>query len=251
MPVTGPIQAVLFDLGYTLINFEGDYKRVIAESYLVLAQSLRAAGYHIDTNEFARRFDQIISDYYRAREEDLIERPIESYLAQVLASFEIFDPRKSLIVSALENMYRASERYWQLENDAQPTLQALKDTGYRLGMITNAANADNANRLIDLFELRPYFEVIMISAVEKIRKPDSRIYARALAKLDLPAEQVVMVGDTLTADILGAQNAGLRAIWITRRADRPENQLAAESITPDAVVGSLSELPATLIELQA
>lgn len=250
MPVTGPIQAVLFDLGYTLINFEGDYKRVIAESYLVLAQSLRAAGYHIDTNEFARRFDQIISDYYRAREEDLIERPIESYLAQVLASFEIFDPRKSLIVSALENMYRASERYWQLENDAQPTLQALKDAGYRLGMITNAANADNANRLIDLFELRPYFEVIMISAVEKIRKPDSRIYARTLARLDLPAEQVVMVGDTLTADILGAQNTGLRAIWISRRADRPENQRVAADIKPDAVIESLSELQSALQTLR-
>jgi len=165
--VTGPVQAVLFDLGYTLINFEGDYKRVIAESYFVLAQSLRAAGYPIDTNEFARRFDQIISDYYRAREEDLIERPIESYLAQVLASFEIFDPLKNLIESSLENMYRATERYWQLENDALPTLQALKDAGLRLGMITNAANADNANRLIDLFELRPYFEVIMISAIEK------------------------------------------------------------------------------------
>lgn len=250
MSVTGPVQAVLFDLGYTLINFEGDYKRVIAESYFVLAQSLRAAGYPIDTNEFARRFDQTISDYYRAREEDLIERPIESYLAQVLASFEIFDPLKNLIESSLENMYRATERYWQLENDALPTLQALKDAGLRLGMITNAANADNANRLIDLFELRPYFEVIMISAVEKIRKPDSRIYARMLAKLDLPAEQVVMVGDTLTADILGAQNTGLRAIWITRRADRPENHRVAADIKPDAVIESLSELQSALQMLQ-
>lgn len=250
MPVTGPIRAVLFDLGYTLINFVGDYKHVIGESYLVLAQSLRAAGYKIDTQEFARRFDQIISDYYRARDEDLIERPIELYLAQVLASFEIFDPLKNLIVNALENMYRATERHWQLENDALSTLQALKGSGLRLGMITNAANAHNANRLIDLFELRPFFEVILISAEEKIRKPDSRIYARALAKLDLPAEQVVMVGDTLTADILGAQNTGLRAIWITRRADRPENHRVAGDINPDVIIESLADLQSVLKPLQ-
>lgn len=250
MPVTGPIRAILFDLGYTLIDFVGDYKHVIGESYLVLAQSLRAAGYKIDTQEFAHRFDQTISDYYRARDEDLIERPIELYLAQVLASFEIFDPLKNLIVNALENMYRATERHWQLESDALSTLQVLKGSGLRLGMITNAANANNANRLIDLFELRPFFELILISAEEKIRKPDSRIYARALAKLDLPAKQVVMVGDTLTADILGAQNAGLRAIWITRRADRPENHRVAADIKPDAVIESLSELQSALQMLQ-
>ena len=249
MPASGQIQVVLFDLGYTLINFEGDYRQVMAESYLVLAQSLRAAGYLIDTREFAERFDRIINAYYRARDEDLIERPIEQYLAQVLASYEIFDARKSLVQSALETMYRATERHWQLESDALPTLQTLKEAGYRLGMITNAANADNANRLIDMFELRPYFDVIFISAVERIRKPDTRIYTRALTRLEVPAVNAVMVGDTLTADILGAQNAGLRAVWLTQRADRPENQRSGD-IQPDAVIESLADLPAALIALQ-
>lgn len=250
MPVNEPIQAVLFDLGHTLITFEGDYKRVMAESYLVLAQSLRAAGYLVDAREFAQRFDLIINDYYRARDEDLIERPIELYLAQVLASYEIYDPRKSVVQSALENMYRAAELHWQPEDDTLPTLHTLKNAGYRLGMITNAANADNANRLIDMFELRPYFEVILISAVEGIRKPDTRIYSRALNRLSIPSSQTVMVGDTLTADILGAQNAGLRAVWITRRSDRPENQRSNE-ITPDAVVETLSDLPVVLAALQS
>jgi putative hydrolase of the HAD superfamily len=127
----------------------------------------------------------------------------------------------------------------------------LKDLGLRLGLISNAANADNVNRLIDLFELRPYFEAIVISAIEGIRKPDTRIYSRALARLQTPAEYAVMVGDTLTADIQGAQNAGLRAVWITRYANRPENQLLADSITPDAVIESLSELPALLSQTEA
>ena len=249
MTVKGPVQAVLFDLGYTLINFEGDYKRVMAEAYLVLAQSLRTAGYQVDANDFAMRFDRIINDYYRSRDEDMTERPIEQYLAQVLTTYEIYDPLNSLVQNALENMYRATENHWQLESDALPTLQVLKDAGFRLGIITNAANADNANRLIDMFELRPYFDVILISAVEKIRKPDTRIYSRALTRLEVPSANAVMVGDTLTADILGAQNAGLRAVWIKRRAERSENQLSSD-ITPDAVIESLAELPDTLSGLQ-
>lgn len=249
MPMHDPIRAVLFDLGYTLINFEGNFNRVMRESYLVLAGSLHEAGYDFDAREFADRFNEIIIEYYRSREEDLIERPVEQYLSRVLASYEIFDPLRNVIQGSLERMYRFTEDYWQLEDDAILTLEQLKADGYRLGLITNAANPENANRLIDRFGLRPYFKVILISAVEKIRKPDTRIYARALTRLELPPASVVMVGDTLTADILGAQNSGLRAVWINRRANRAENHSVANRINPNAVIETLAQLPAALQSL--
>lgn len=246
----GPIQAVIFDLGYTLINFDGDFGRVINESYLVLARSLRHAGYAINEVEFATRFNDLLSEYYRTREEDLIEKPVEQFLSRVLALYEITNPPGIVIQNSLEQMYRFTESYWHLEADALSTLQQLREAGFRLGMITNAANEANVNRLIDRFALRPYFEVILISAVEKIRKPDSRIYARLINQMGVPAGAMVMVGDTLTADILGAQNAGLQAVWINRRADRAENRAVLQAITPDAVITSLSELPAVLQSIE-
>jgi len=246
MSTSEPIRAVLFDLGYTLINFEGDFNRVMRESYLVLSASLHEAGYSFDAEGFVDRFNDIINEYYRSREEDLTERPIEQYLSRVLASYEIYDPLKSVIQDSLARMYRFTEEYWQLEEDAVSTLEQLKADGYRLGIISNAANAENVNRLIDRCGLRPYFEVILISGVEKIRKPDTRIYSRAVSRFDLPVSSFVMVGDTLTADILGAKNAGMRAIWINRRADRAENQNVADRIVPDAVIETLAQLPATL-----
>ncbi len=246
MPVADSLQTVFFDLGFTLINFEGDFHQVTEESYLTLAESLRQVGCPIQTQDFADRFKHAISDYYRSRDEDLIERPIEQFLMQVLESYEFNNLPQEFIQQALTNMYRITETHWQLETDTLPVLDELQNKGYRLGLISNAANADNANRLIDQFELRRYFEVILISAIEKIRKPDTRIYSRAMAKMELPPASAVMVGDTLTADILGAQNAGLRAIWIRRRALRPENELVIGKITPDAVIDSLAELPAVL-----
>jgi FMN phosphatase YigB (HAD superfamily) len=53
-----------------------------------------------------------------------------------------------------------------------------------------------------------------------------------------------MVGDTLGADILGAKNAGVYSVWITRRA--PSNQPHQELIIPDATIDSLSALPGLL-----
>lgn len=64
----------------------------------------------------------------------------------------------------------------------------------------------------------------------------------------LPAH-AAMVGDTLGADILGAKNAGIFSIWITRRADNPANQAHLDTIQPDAQIAALDELPGLLQEL--
>jgi FMN phosphatase YigB (HAD superfamily) len=64
--------------------------------------------------------------------------------------------------------------------------------------------------------------------------------------MNLHPQQVAMVGDTLGADILGAKNAGIYSIWITRRANTPANRAHAETIIPDARISELCELPSLL-----
>lgn len=237
------IKVIFFDLGFTLINYEGDFYQGINNSYAALAGSLVNLGIPIKIDAFTRKFDQIISEYYRTREIDLIERPVERYLDQTLAFFGYENVSEETIQSALTEMYKETEAQWQIEPDAIRTLEILKEQGYRLGLITNAANSPDSNRLIDKFNLRRFFDAILISADEKIRKPDTRIYSRALKRMNVKPDEAVMVGDTLTADILGAQNSGMYGIWIKRRADRPENRNLKADITPDAVIETLDELP--------
>jgi FMN phosphatase YigB (HAD superfamily) len=55
-----------------------------------------------------------------------------------------------------------------------------------------------------------------------------------------------MVGDNLSADILGAHRAGMRGIWITRRSEDPRNALLRNTIIPDGEVKSLEEIPSLL-----
>ena len=243
-------QAIFFDLGYTLINFEGDYQRVTQASYLALADELIRSVLKLDAPVFITRFNETISAYYQSRDADLIERPVEIYLSRVLQAFGYTDTPEEVINQALTAMYRLTEGNWRLEDDAIPVLQQLKEYGCRLGMISNAANGENFNRLIDRFELRNFFDAIFVSAVEQVRKPDSRIYSRALKALGVEGSNSLMVGDTLTADILGAQNSGLRAIWITTRENHPDNLSMRDRITPDAVIRRLTELPDTLRRLE-
>ena len=118
------------------------------------------------------------------------------------------------------------------------TLAACRQRGWKLGIITNG-KAPSQDPKIDGLGIRPYFDAVLISAVEGIKKPDAAIYARALERLGGRADAAVMVGDNPHADIAGAQDAGLKAVW---KKDpywpRPEQ--------PDAVIDDLEELPAAI-----
>ncbi|MBL8057596.1 MAG: HAD family hydrolase, partial [Anaerolineales bacterium] len=108
--------------------------------------------------------------------------------------------------------------------------------------ISNAGDAANVQRLIDQAGLRPYFDPIVISAAVGLRKPNPQIFARVLAAWGRPAAECVMVGDTLGADILGAQLAGLRHVWLTAHADHPANRAHRGNIVPEAEAASLPDL---------
>lgn len=236
------LEVIFFDLGFTLINFEGNFHEAMVESYRALAQSLIKSGFQLKENEFVAKYHEIISNYYRGREIDMIERPVEESLRKTLEYFQQDHFPEPVLEQAITEMFKVTESYWRLEADAHDTLRQLKAKGYRLGLISNASNTPDLNRLIDRHDLRKYFDFIVISAEEKIRKPDSRIFQRALNRMEVKPENAIMVGDTLTADILGAQQVGMRAVWITRRAERPENLSVMNRISPDVTIQDLSSL---------
>lgn len=245
------LSVILFDLGFTLINFEGDFHQAMKESYLAMADSLIASGCQIDRQTFADKFFEVISQYYRNRAVDLIERPVEENLLKTLHHFSVDHLDNSLLQKAVEAMYIYTENWWKLESDTHETLSTLQKMGYRLGIISNASNTPDLNRLIDNHNLRQYFEVVVISAEEGIRKPDPRIFTKTLKKLGAKPECAIMVGDTLPADVLGAQNSGIKSVWITRRANRPENNDVLESIQPDYAIPDLSSLVSLIDQIES
>ncbi len=110
--------------------------------------------------------------------------------------------------------------------DVAPALTALRQT-HRLGIVTNGA-ADVQQAKIDGAGLAPFFDVVVISAAVSLGKPDRRIFDRALTALDASPETALMVGDSLTADLPGARNTGLRGVWLDRAGLGPERYSGPE-----------------------
>jgi HAD superfamily hydrolase (TIGR01458 family) len=82
---------------------------------------------------------------------------------------------------------------------------------------------------------------------EVVGKPTGAYFDAALADLGASAEEAVMVGDDIEADIGGAKSAGLRAVLV-RTGKFREDALAGAEPQPDAVVDSIADVPALLQE---
>jgi putative hydrolase of the HAD superfamily len=239
-------RVVFFDLGNTLIYSDGDFQDVSNEASLALVRTLQSVCCDVDEKEFVRAFSRKLDIYYREREADFIEDTTEFVLKNLLREYGYTDVPHKLLRAALDDMYTITQTRWHAEEDAIPMLKQLCELGYHTGIISNAADAHDVQRLVDQSGLRSYLEQIVISAEVGIRKPHPRIFEEALAYWGLPAQQAVMVGDTLGADVLGALNVNMPCVWITRRADTPENRAQTDIIQPDAIIQTLGELPELL-----
>ena len=241
--------AVLFDLGNTLIYFDGEWPEVIRQGDTQLLAVLQAAGLRLDTQAFTTEFETRLDAYYSQRNTEFIEYTTAYILRGLLADMGYPEVSETTLQRALKAMYAISQAHWIPESDAQPTLQFLRQQGYHLGLISNAGDDRDVQILVDKAGVRLYFDVILTSAAEGIRKPNPHLFHKALSTWGTPPGRAAMVGDTLGADILGARNAGLFSIWITRRADSPGNQAHQDTIQPDASIDTLAELPELLSSL--
>lgn len=105
---------------------------------------------------------------------------------------------------------------------------------YKLGLITNGRSRGQ-NAKIDGAGIRRFFDAIKISEEEGVKKPSPIIFERCLEQLGVPPAQAVYVGDHPEKDVVAAQQAGLKGIWV-----RSRNYTAPESA--DGTVDNLSEL---------
>jgi len=242
--------AIFFDFGGTLAYFKGDWDTVMRRAIGALYKSLVEAGLYL-SEHFVDEFFQKLLDYYQERESDLVEHSTQYVLRQSLGERGHSEISKEVVNTAISEFYLVTQAHWLVEEDAMEVLAELQNDGYRLGLISNAADDADVQDQIDRANLRKFFDVILTSAGVGIRKPAAKIFHTALGLMDVRPERAVMVGDTLRADILGAKNAGMFSIWITKWADNPTNRADAITISPDALTADLSKMLTLVEKLEA
>lgn len=107
----------------------------------------------------------------------------------------------------------------RLYDDALPTLRALKSRGYRLALVSNTpwGTPDYLwQQQAQRFGVGPLMERRLFSSDVGVRKPDPRIFLEALSGLGTRPEHALFVGDTPHEDVAGAKAAGMTAALLVR-----------------------------------
>ena len=99
-------------------------------------------------------------------------------------------------------------------------LLAALHSRVRIAIVTNNLVAEQREKLRHC-GLDRYVHLLMASEEAGVSKPEAAIFQLALDRLDGAAHEAVMVGDSWENDILGAQAAGIRAIWFNPAGDPP------------------------------
>lgn len=110
--------------------------------------------------------------------------------------------------------YFAEPDCWRLYPETIEVLEAIKKSGRRMVIISNWDS--RLTRLCEHFNLLPYFEFLLISAVFGVSKPNRLIFDEALKRLEVEPRDAVHIGDSFADDVRGALSANISAIHLNR-----------------------------------
>lgn len=245
------IRCLLFDLGDTLWTMNQQIYRE-TETRLAVQRALTLLRQHLTPQQLAMLAEEELVAHLYSRfyaQISVLKKRDPDYepeLAQavILACAELglsglSSELAAQIAEALRVRIPGSRNLFA---DALTTLKALRERGYLLGVVTNRIYGGSLF-LEDMrsLGLLDYFDPahIAISADLRIRKPAAGIFRFALDGLGVSPEETAMVGDSLLADVVGANRLGMFSIWMptarllsSARKELPATQFNSAGLLP-------------------
>ena len=235
-------EAVFFDVDFTLIHpgprFQGSGYAASCAQYGICVDIAQFEAAVAGASSLLDSPDQLYEDALFVR-----------YTARIIELMGGSGPGVETVAREIYDDW-AEHRHFVLYDDVPDALRALKARGYRLGLISNSHRP--LESFDAHFDLEGLISVRVSSANHGFLKPHPSIFRTALDLMGVSPDAAAMVGDSLPHDVLGARQAGMRAILIDRRgapATEP-NRRGSPPVHAGAidVIRTLGELPDLLNE---
>jgi putative hydrolase of the HAD superfamily len=211
------VPLVLFDLDNTLID--------------------RTTAFEKWTQIFVSRFDlgpEATAWLHSIDGDGITPRPV--LLRGAIEEFGLDATAEELVAWYAQSYIECFER----ESASIDAILCLKDAGWTVGVVTNGPTEQQLAKLRQS-ELDDVVDAVVVSEAFGVSKPDAAIFREAARRCDVDLSGW-MVGDSPSADIVGAMKCGLRTIWMSRG-----REWALTGFTPDAVVTSIPNAAAYLL----
>jgi putative hydrolase of the HAD superfamily len=212
------IKHIFFDLDHTLWDFEKN-------SALAFEKIFQELNFDINSQQFMDIYNPINVAYWKLYEKNEIDQETLR-VSRVKDTFEAFNFEISLDqINTISNLfieYLTSNNH--LIEGTIETLDYLKDK-YVLHIITNGFSFVQDVKL-QKSNLDKYFVTITNSEAAGHKKPHENIFKHALTIANASKTESIMIGDSFEADVLGAQNFGIKAVYFNPKAEMiSQNQI--------------------------
>ena len=246
-----PLSGVTFDLWQTLLMDSQHLGRARMKVRLDGArEALLEAGEEFAEDHIREAYRQCYHTCHdiRSREQDVsFPEQVEIFIRHI--DLGLMERLEAKVVKQIATVYADSLFCYPPppHADAQSILRSVKGKGYRIGLISNTGMTPGVTFRTYMGQtgLLEYFDVLTFSDEVRLAKPSRDIFHLTAQALEIPPDQVVHVGDHLLADVLGAQQAGMKTIWIETHDERR----AKADVVPDATVASLAGVDSAIERL--
>ena len=241
------IDAVLFDLGDTIIDF-GVGPR---EAKVLFRQGAKLSYYDLRMRGHPNlpAYDRYFKTHYRIMQRAYIwsrlsgrDFSYETVLARAAAKLGL-----NLSASELQHLaqiwYQPISLASTIDDGVHAMLGQLQAAGTRMGIVSNTIVPPHClDQHLANEGLLQFFPVRVYSSEVHYRKPHPRIFELALKRIGVPAHRTLFIGDLLKADIAGAKNAGMHTIWKPARGANGRFPLTPRRHHADYIIQKVTHL---------
>jgi putative hydrolase of the HAD superfamily len=218
------IKAAIFDLDGTLLNRDESVIIFIDRQYERLNKQVG----HIPKEMYVKRFIELDKRGYVWKDK-VYQQLVDEFNIVNITSEELLQD----YISEFKNNCVPFANLTQM-------LEVLKSSNILLGMITNGYGQFQMDN-IKALGIEKYFDVILVSEWEGIKKPYPEIFNRILEQLNVSAYECIYVGDHPENDVKAAKNLGMKGIW--------KKDFQWSNVDADCIVDDLGEIPLIIANL--
>ncbi|WP_246218519.1 HAD family hydrolase [Litoribacterium kuwaitense] len=223
---------IWFDLGNTLVYVRREeiYQKKLIEIGVHKTIADLHMAFHLTDKYFMRehpgllgkRYEVFAEDYYQTLHQHL-NITMEQMPQALISPYDPSQPKGE----------------WEAFPETIPTLAALKEKGFGIGLISNWNNT--ARDVLEKTGIMPYLDEVVISSELQIEKPDERIFTYALQQAKVRAEDCVYVGDNYYDDVIGSGKVGMACVLIN-----PYGRTGIEEVNHESIITGIGELLSAL-----
>lgn len=241
------IEAIIFDLGGTLIEYSGGYTSwpdLETPGFAAAHRYLREQGVAMpELDRFRLVGFDLLPGRWREATAGHRNLTLPDLLAEVLMNLKVSLPDRRLLEQAAEQYEDAVRAEAKPIPHGREVVSTLKGEGYRLGLISNTMFGSRAHvHDLERFGLADFFDTMLFSADHNKWKPRPDPFLHVMAELDVTPSESVFVGDDPASDVVGGQRVGMRTIYFPSSQRFP----SPDGVVSDGRITDLRELPLVL-----